>query len=231
MTRPGFESPLVHTFQGLHDIRKAGNCRFGHKTSVPADQVIAAVHFSLGAPRWPRGAPRETWSAEFVLGYSLKTSAGPLTRSTIRSTVTSARSAILMKGIPGVHPVALPVKRHRAFNLTVSGSFSGKGQIQRFVLRDSANGKSSLNFSGVRAGLYNLGGVKRDHRVLINVEEILTLQLSVLHAASGVHAGTPFEGALDRREGPNQFFRALQKMQIWRSDQPVWDPIKLLIYL
>jgi hypothetical protein len=27
------------------------------------------------------------------------------------------------------------------------------------------------------------------------------------------------------------FSGALQKMPIWRSDQPVWDPMKLLIYL
>jgi hypothetical protein len=96
----------------------------------------------------------------------------------------------LDEGYPAVHPVAvvLPVKRHCAFNLTVSCSFTGKGQIQRFVLRDSANGKSSIYLSGVGARLYNLGGVKGDHRVLVGLEEILALQLSVLHAASGFHA-------------------------------------------
>ena len=79
----------------------------------------------------------------------------------------------LDEGYPAVHPVILPVKRHCAFNLAVSCSFSGKGQIQRFVPRDSANGKSSLYVSGVGAGLYNFGGVKRDQRVPIDVEEIL----------------------------------------------------------
>jgi len=48
----------------IHNIWKACIRRFGHKTSVSANQVIAAVHFKLGAPCWPRvGTPQQISSA------------------------------------------------------------------------------------------------------------------------------------------------------------------------
>ena len=43
-------------------------------------------------------------------GYCLKTTGGPLTRLPLRSTVTSTRSAILMKGIPLFIPYCLRSK-------------------------------------------------------------------------------------------------------------------------
>ena len=58
----------------LHYKPKVGNPRFGHKTSVSANQVIAAVHFTLGAPRWRRGAPKPFHSlvaAVFFAGINL----------------------------------------------------------------------------------------------------------------------------------------------------------------
>ena len=53
----------------------------------------------------PKGVPR-SWTEQDILGplrrdsYSLNTNGGPLTRFPLRSTVTSTRSAILMKGMP-----------------------------------------------------------------------------------------------------------------------------------
>jgi len=52
-----------------------------------------------------------------VAGYCLKTNGGPLTRSPLRSTATSTRSAILMNGMPLFHAIVLAVEGHRAFNL------------------------------------------------------------------------------------------------------------------
>src|SRR6516162_4832075 len=60
MRRPGVRIPPrpPHS-KGLTSVWKAGDPRLGHRTSLPANQVIAAVQFTLGVPRWPRGAPRQ----------------------------------------------------------------------------------------------------------------------------------------------------------------------------
>src|SRR4029077_10779444 len=48
--------------------------------------------------------------------------------------------------------------------------------------------KVARQVKGVGTGLYDLLGHKRDHRILLDVEEVFALQLAVLHAACGIHA-------------------------------------------
>jgi hypothetical protein len=55
---------------GLHHIWKACDSRFGDQTSVSANQVIAPVHFTLRAPRWPRGALQQNSVSRRVISIA-----------------------------------------------------------------------------------------------------------------------------------------------------------------
>src|SRR5215469_6642883 len=83
-----------------------------------------------------------------------------------------------MKGIPLFMPYSL---RSKAI-VPVISPFARTSQIQCFVLRDSTNCEFARNVEGVRTGLYHLPGVKRNVRVLIDVEKIFAFQLSRIHA-------------------------------------------------
>jgi len=43
----------------LHLISKADDPRFFNPNGMLENEVIAAVHFTLRVPCWPRGAPRQ----------------------------------------------------------------------------------------------------------------------------------------------------------------------------
>ena len=87
-----------------------------------------------------------------------------------------------------IHPVVFSVKCHRACKFAVACSFSRKSQVQHFGLRHTAYRESPLEVKGVGAGLHNLGGVKRDIRGVLDVEEIFAVQLLILHPASRIYA-------------------------------------------
>jgi len=70
--------------------------------------------------------------------------------------------------------------------MSLSPYQNSKGQ--RLGFRHPANGKRSGHLQGGGTGLHNPVGVKRDQRILIDIKEVFTLQLAVLHATSGVHA-------------------------------------------
>ena len=92
------------------------------------------------------------------------------------------------EGNSAVHPVIFPVKGHHPFNCACTGSLTGYGEGQRFRLRHPTDCKCALNVNAAVAGLRDLRGMKRDVGVMVSIEEILALQLSVLHPASRIHA-------------------------------------------
>jgi hypothetical protein len=49
---------------------------------------------------------------------------------------------------------------------------------------------SALHIKAGGTGLNNLVRVKRDQRILLDVEEIFASQLVVFHVASGIHSGS-----------------------------------------
>src|SRR5262245_6546836 len=61
--------------------------------------------------------------------------------------------------------------------------------MQGLGFGDTPNGKRSLDIKGLGTGLHNRGRVKRDQRILIDVEEIVALQRPVLESAPRIHAG------------------------------------------
>src|SRR5262245_34278248 len=87
------------------------------------------------------------------------------------------------------HPIVLTVKGHCPCNDPRTCSFAGESQMQGLGLGDTPNGKRSLDIKGLGAGLHNRGRVKRDQRILIDVEEIVALQRPVLESAPRIHAG------------------------------------------
>ena len=82
----------------------------GHRENLPCPPQglnfakAQADAYSRACATWFEGVKRS------LVGYFLKTRGGPLTRLTLRSTLTSTRSAILMKGIPLFIPYSLRSK-------------------------------------------------------------------------------------------------------------------------
>src|SRR5262249_26334333 len=61
--------------------------------------------------------------------------------------------------------------------------------MQGLGLGDTPNGKCSRDIKGLGTRLHNRGRVKRDQRILIDVEEIVALQRPVLESAPCIHTG------------------------------------------
>jgi len=99
------------------------------------------------------------------------------------------------------HAVLPAIKSHGALETPGGRSFAIARESELLRLGDTANGEVALDVKSVRSGLNNLRRLESDQRRFLYVEEILTLQLTVLHVASGVDAigfdidvdyGTPY---------------------------------------
>src|SRR6516165_3263483 len=88
-----------------------------------------------------------------------------------------------------VHPELLAIERHCSFDLSRALALRVVRKSQSLGFRSAANGKCSWNIIGVGARLYDLCGTKRYVRIFFYIEEIFALQLVVLEATSGIHAG------------------------------------------
>jgi hypothetical protein len=95
----------------------------------------------------------------------------------------------LDEGDAAVDAVVLAVEGHGSLDRALAGALAGDGEVEGFGLGDAAYGEVADYVEGGGAGLDDLGGVEGDGWILVDVEEVFALQLAVLHAASGVHAG------------------------------------------
>src|SRR5260370_30268321 len=86
------------------------------------------------------------------------------------------------------HAVVFAIKSHDAVESAGGCSFAIARESEFLRLGNAANGEVTLNVKGVWAGLNDFGRFEGDQRRFLYVKEILTLQLVVLHMASGVNA-------------------------------------------
>jgi hypothetical protein len=88
-----------------------------------------------------------------------------------------------------VHPVFLAVKGHGSGDGAVARASAGYREKQLLGLGDSADGEVAIDLKGGRAGLYDLGRFEGDLGIVLGVEEVLALQLVVLHSAACIDRG------------------------------------------
>ena len=73
--------------------------------------------------------------------------------------------------------------------------------------------------------------MKRDHRIVLDVEEVFALQLAVLHAASGIHTGClnldVQNASGDVRRGKRQSGVPLVESAVYGTDAFTWNVIEL----
>src|ERR1700747_1196567 len=86
------------------------------------------------------------------------------------------------------HAVVFPLKSHGAVETPGGRSFAIARESKSRRLGNAANGEVALNVKRVWAGLTDFGRFEGDQRRFLYAKEILTLQLVVLHMASGVDA-------------------------------------------
>src|ERR1700732_3424178 len=86
------------------------------------------------------------------------------------------------------HAVFFAIKSHGAVESSGGCSFAIARESEFLRLGDAANGEVALDVKSVWAGLNDFRRLESDQRRFFCVKEILTLQLAVLHVASGVDA-------------------------------------------
>src|ERR1700745_601409 len=86
------------------------------------------------------------------------------------------------------HAVVFAIKSHGAVETAGGCSFAIARESEFLRFGHAANGEVTLDVKCVWAGLNDFGGFESDQRGFFYVKEILTLQLVVLHMASGVDA-------------------------------------------
>src|ERR1700723_9876 len=86
------------------------------------------------------------------------------------------------------HSVVFAIKSHGAVEATGWCSFAIARESEFLRLGNAANGEVTLDVKCVGAGLNDFGRFESNQRRFFCVKEILTLQLVVLHLASGVDA-------------------------------------------
>src|SRR6202140_5227827 len=86
------------------------------------------------------------------------------------------------------HAVVFAIKSHGAVESAGGCSFAIARESEFLRLGNAANGEVTLDVKGVWPGLNDFRGFESDQRRFFDVKEILTLQLIVLHMASGVDA-------------------------------------------
>jgi len=86
------------------------------------------------------------------------------------------------------HSVVFAIKSHGAVEAAGRCSFVIARESEFLRLANAANGEVTLDVKSVWTGLNDFGRLESDQRRLFYVKEILTLQLVVLHMASGVDA-------------------------------------------
>src|SRR6201998_3560967 len=86
------------------------------------------------------------------------------------------------------HPVVFAIKSHGTVETASGGSFSIARESEFLRLGNAANGEVTLDVKCVWTGLNDFCRFESDQRRFFHVKEILTLQLVVLHMASGVDA-------------------------------------------
>ena len=84
--------------------------------------------------------------------------------------------------------VVFAIKSHGAVESAGGSSFAIAGESKFLRLGNAANGEATLDVKCVGAGLNDFGLFESNQRRFFCVKEILTLQLVVLHMASGVDA-------------------------------------------
>src|SRR6202041_4040504 len=77
----------------------------------------------------------------------------------------------------------------RALDIAGARTLAGQREAQRLWFRHSANCKRAGNIKGGGTRLFNFRRMKCNVRIVFGVEEIFALQLAVLQAAAGIHAG------------------------------------------
>jgi hypothetical protein len=86
------------------------------------------------------------------------------------------------------HAVVFAIKSHGPVETAGGRSFAIARESEFLRLGNAANGEVTLDVKCVWAGLNDFRGFESDQRRFFDVKEILTLQLVVLHMASGVDA-------------------------------------------
>src|SRR5246500_5966188 len=86
------------------------------------------------------------------------------------------------------HAVVFAIKSHGAVETASGCSFAIARESEFLRLGNASNGEVTLDVKCVWAGLNDFRGFESDQRRFFDVKEILTLQLVVLHMASGVDA-------------------------------------------
>jgi len=86
------------------------------------------------------------------------------------------------------HAVVFAIKSHGAVETAGGCSFAIAREDEFLRLSNASNGEVTLDVKCVWAALNDFRGFESDQRRFFYVKEILTLQLVVLHMASGVDA-------------------------------------------
>src|ERR1700747_3457255 len=86
------------------------------------------------------------------------------------------------------HAVFFAIESHRAIETAGGCSFAVARESEFLRLGNAANGEVTLDVKCVWTGLNAFGRFESNQRRFFCVKEILTLQLVVLHMASGVDA-------------------------------------------
>jgi hypothetical protein len=91
----------------------------------------------------------------------------------------------LDEGDAAVDTVVFAIEGHGTLDGALAGPLAFDRQFEGLGLGDSTYGKVADDVEGLGAGLHDPGRVKRDLRVLFDVEEVFALEFFVLDAASG----------------------------------------------
>jgi hypothetical protein len=85
-----------------------------------------------------------------------------------------------------VHPELFAVEGHCSIDRINACPLAGKRQRQPLLLGYSAYREVAVKRNRVGTGLFDFCGVKRDQRIVFDIEEIFAFQLAVFHSVSGI---------------------------------------------
>ena len=133
-----------------------------------------------------------TWSPTKVVrgGYCFKFTRAPLTRFALRLSGYLDTVSNLDERNAAVHPELFAVEGHCSIDRINACPLAGKRQRQPLLLGYSPYREAAVKCNRVGTGLFDFCGVKRDQRIVFDIEEIFAFQLAVFHSVSGIHGNS-----------------------------------------
>ena len=89
-----------------------------------------------------------------------------------------------------VHPELFAIEGHCSIDRINACPLAGKRQRQPLLLGYSPYREVAVKCNRVGTGLFDFCGVKRDQRIVFDIEEIFAFQLAVFHSVSGIHGSS-----------------------------------------